>query len=114
MKPYLFTYSQACTPIQVQYLLNDSNAFETWVSPFPYAAIVVSKLTVHELGAIIRERLPGVWFMVTELHSSTVQGWIPGDLWQYVNDPQGTWTRNQFAKFLVPAATGTTPGRGLF
>lgn len=101
--------------MQVQYLLNDSNAIETWVSPFPYAAIVISKLNINELGAVIRERLPGVWFMVTELKSGTVQGWIPGDLWQYVNDPQGVWTRKQLADLLIsPVPTGTTPVRGLF
>ena len=116
MKTYLLTYSQACTPIQVQYLLNDTQAIETWVTPFPYAAILLSKLSVHDLAAVIRSRLPGVWFMMTELKSDTVQGWLPGDLWEYVNNPQGAWSRKLFASVAVPPAPtyGTPPVGGGF
>lgn len=104
MKAYLLTYSQACTPMQAQYLLNDTQAIETWVTPFPYAAILVSKLGVHDLAAVIRNRIPGVLFMVTELKSETAQGWLPGDLWEYVNDPQGAWSRKLFAGLTIPPA----------
>ena len=104
MKAYLLTYSQACTPTQAQYLLNDTQAIETWVMPFPYAAILLSKLSVHDLAAVIRSRIPGVWFMMTELKSDTVQGWIPGDLWEYVNNPHGAWSRKLFADLVVPPA----------
>ena len=45
MKAYLLTYGQACTPSQMHYLLNDTQAIETWVAPFPYAAIVLSNST---------------------------------------------------------------------
>ena len=55
MKSYLLTYSQAYTPTQVQYLLNDTHAVETWVTPFPYAAILLSRLDVHDLAAVIPE-----------------------------------------------------------
>lgn len=61
MKAYLFAYSQACIPAQVQHLLNDTKAVATWVSPFPYAAILVSGLNVHDIAAVLRDRLPGVW-----------------------------------------------------
>lgn len=105
MKSYLLTYSQACTPTQVQYLLNDTQAIETWVTPFPYAAIILSKLNVHDLAAVIRNRLPGVWFMMNELNSDTVQGWLPADIWEYVNDPQQAWSRKLFATLApVPPA----------
>ena len=103
MKPYLLTYSQACSPMQVQYLLDDSKAIETWVSPLPYSAIVVSKLGINDLGSVIRGRIPGVWFMLAELKSDTVQGWLPADLWDYVNNPYGVVSRNLFAS-IVPTA----------
>ena len=105
MKSYLLTYSQAYTPTQVQYLLNDTHAVETWVTPFPYAAILLSRLDVHDLAAVIRSRLPGVWFMMTELKSDSVQGWLPGNLWEYVNDPQQAWSRKLFADLApIPPA----------
>lgn len=88
MNAYLLTYSQACTPTHVHQLLNDTPAVETWVTPFPYAAILISKLNVNDLAAVLRNRIPGVWFMVMELNRHSVQGWLPGNLWEYVNDPQ--------------------------
>ena len=88
MKAYLLTYSQACTPTTVHRLLNDTEAVETWMTPFPYAAILLSRLNVNDLAASLRDQIPGVWFMVTELNRHSVQGWLPGNLWEYVNDPQ--------------------------
>ena len=97
MKGYLLAYSQACAPQQVQHLLNDTQAVVTWVAPFPYAAILVSSLNVNDLAAVLRNRLPSVWFMVTELRGDAVQGWLPKDLWEYVNSPSQAWSRQLFA-----------------
>ena len=97
MKAHLLVYSQACAPRQVQRLLNDTEVVETWVTPFPYAAILVSRLDVNDLAAVLRGRLPGVWFMVTELRSDAVQGWLPKELWEYVNSPSQAWSRQLFA-----------------
>ena len=58
MKAYLLKHSQACTPIHVQTLLNETEGIETWVSPFPYGAILVSELNVRDLAAVLRSRLP--------------------------------------------------------
>lgn len=109
MKSYLLTYSQAITPAQVQHMLNETGAVETWVAPFPYAAILVSKLNVHDIAAILHNRLPGVWFMVTELDAAAVQGWLPKDLWEYVNDPQGAWSRKLFAGWIIFRGTSAAP-----
>lgn len=97
MRAHLLAYSQACTPPQMQRLLNHTQAVETWVTPFPYAAILVSSLDVNDLAAVLRGRLPGVWFMVTELRGDAVQGWLPKDLWEYVNSPAEAWSRQLFA-----------------
>ena len=114
MKPYLLTYTQPGTPAHVQYVLSDTQAVETWVAPFPYAAILISKLDVQDLAAVLRDRLPDIWFMVTELKSDAVQGWLPGDLWEYVNDPQHVWSRNLFAGLVAPSSESSKPKRGLF
>ncbi len=85
MKPYLFTYSQMCPDWHAQAILNETNAVTTWIQPFPYAAIVVSSLDARDLGAVLRERLGETWFLVTELDGRTVDGYLPGNLWQFVN-----------------------------
>ncbi len=102
MKAYLLAYSQACTPQQVQHLLNDTRAVATWVTPFPFAAILVSDHSVNDLAAVLRDRLPGVWFMVTELRGDSVQGWLPKELWDYVNDPSQASLRQIFAGLGTP------------
>ena len=97
MKAHLVAYGQTCSPQQVHHVLNDTQAVVTWVSPFPYAAILVSGLDVHDLAGVLRNRLPGVWFMVTELRGDSVQGWLPKELWDYVNDPSQASSRQLFA-----------------
>ncbi len=87
MKSYLLTYSPVCPQARVHAVLNTTNAIQNWIAPFPYAAILVSDLTTQELGAILRNHLAGVWFMVTQLDKKLVDGWLPGDFWEYVNNP---------------------------
>ena len=112
MKSYLLTYTQAGAPAHVQYVLSDTQAVETWVAPFPYAAILISNLNIQDLAAVLRDRLPGIWFMVTELKSDTVQGWLPGNLWEYVNNPQHAWSQNLFAGLAAPSPESSrSPGR---
>lgn len=88
MKAYLLTYSPVCPRSRVHVVLNTTRAIRNWVSPFPYAAILVSDLTTQKLGAILRDRLGDeVWFMVAQLDSELVDGWLPGDFWEFVDDP---------------------------
>ena len=111
MKSYLLTYTQAVRPAYVQHVLNDTKTVETWVAPFPYAAILISEQDIQDLAAVLRNRLPGIWFMVAELKGDTVQGWLPGNLWEYVNDPQQAWSRNLFAEL---AASSSESSRSIF
>ena len=103
MKPYLFTYSQMCPFWHAQAILNETNAVATWVQPFPNAAIVISSLDSRDLGAVLRARLGATWFLITELNSGTVDGFLPGNLWQFVNnDPAASLPA--FAPYPPPAA----------
>ena len=87
MKPYLFTYSATCSQSGVHAILNATDAIEDWIAPFPYSAILVSDLDTRELGAILRRLLNGAWFVVTQIDGQLTDGWLPGDFWQYVNNP---------------------------
>ncbi len=87
MNAYLFTYSSTCLQAQVHAVLNNTNAIETWIAPFPYAAILVSNLTTKELCAILHEHLPETWFVIAQLDRMLVDGWLPGNFWEYVNNP---------------------------
>ena len=88
MKAYLLTYSPVCPQAQVHTVLNTTDAIRDWIAPFPYAAILNANLTTQELGAILRRRLDDeVWFMVAQLDSQLVDGWLPSDFWDYVDNP---------------------------
>ena len=86
MKTYLFTYSQMCPVWQAQAILNTTGAVTTWVQPFPQAAIIVSTLNAHDLAAVFRSRLGETWFLITELNSAAVNGYLPGNLWQFIQN----------------------------
>ena len=75
MKAYLFAYGQALTQAQVHAILNDTKAIETWIAPFPSAAVLISDLSAQDLGAVLHRRLSDAWFIVTEI--SPVQ-WTGG------------------------------------
>ena len=107
MKTYLFAYSQMCTQAQVHALLNDTNAIKTWIAPFPYAAILVSDRDTRDLGAILHRHLSGAWFIVTEMNRQLVDGWLPGNLWEYVNEPEQAWSRGLFEHLSPPPSTST-------
>ena len=87
MKPYLFTYSAACSQEGVHAILNATVAIHNWVAPFPYSAILVSNLDTRELSAILRRQLDGAWFVLTKIDVHSIDGWLPGDFWQFVNNP---------------------------
>ena len=91
MKAYLFTYSHLCPPWQAQAILNDTNAVATWVQPLPNAAVLVSSLEARDLAAVFRGRLGETWFLVTELDPGTVDGYLPGNIWQFINKAQASW-----------------------
>lgn len=107
MKSFLFTYSQACTQAYAHAILDATQAIETWVAPFPYAAILISRLDVQDLTSVLRGRLPNVWFMVTEVNGQSANGWLPGDLWLYVNEPYEAWAKKIFSD--VPNAKDLGP-----
>ena len=91
MKAYLFTYSNLCPPWQAQAILNETNAVVTWMQPFPNAAVLASNLEARDLAAVFRGRLGEAWFLITELNGGSVDGYLPGNLWQFINSAQITW-----------------------
>jgi hypothetical protein len=100
VKAYLLTYSSIVTPHQANGMLNRTAAIETWVSPFPYAAIIISRLTINELAAVLQTHFADAWFMVAEVNRDNCNGWLPKQLWDYVTDPQTAWSQQLLANLL--------------
>ncbi len=89
MKSYIFAYSQLLSPWAAQLILDETNAVATWVQPFPNTAIILSDLDAQDLAAVLRQRLGETWFIVSRLEGHTSDGWLPGDVWPYVNHNPG-------------------------
>lgn len=87
MKSYLFAYSQLCPDWQAQGVLDSTQAVANWIQPFPNAAVIQSNLDTKDLAAVLRNQLGQVWFVVSEVDSASIDGWLPGDAWQFVNTP---------------------------
>jgi hypothetical protein len=124
MKAFLLSHSSLATPEYIRSVLNTSHAVTTWISPFPYSAIVLSNLTVDELSAIFRTHLGETWFILAELSAYTCNGYLPGQCWDYVNDPIGSWSEQILAQLesttkkigitapsLLPAPSSSTSGK---
>ena len=96
MKPFLLSFSALLNANHVHAVLNNSNSVETWISPFPFSAIVVSRLTAIELGAVLHSHFGDNLFIVVEATTYNTSGWLPPEFWEYVNNPQAAWSKNLF------------------
>jgi hypothetical protein len=112
MKAFLFCHSALMKPDEVRSILDKTAAVVTWISPFPYSAIVLSELTVAELTAIFRTHLGQTWFIVAALENSSVDGLLPEQCWHYINDPVESWVAHLLARFQKSLTTSTGPSLG--
>lgn len=99
MKAFLFSYSALAQPEYVHNVLNTTRAIATWVTPFPYSAIVVSDLTVNELTAVFQTHMGEAWFIIVELAAGSCNGILPKQFWEYVENPLNAWTKKIMAQF---------------
>jgi hypothetical protein len=102
MKAYLFTYNTALSSNYINNLLNTSNAINTWVSPYHGTSIIISQLTVSELSAVLHSHLDDIWFIVIEATPTNSNGWLPGNFWDYISDPNTAWTSSLLSSLTSP------------
>ena len=110
MKAFVLTYSAVLDYVRVQNVLNTTRSVETWLSPFPFSAIVVSKLTVSELSAVLHSHFGDAWFIVVEANQHNSNGWLSKEFWDYIADPHGVWSRGILSQLTSPSVP-PAPGR---
>lgn len=96
MKAFLLSFSPALLVNHVHTVLNGSNSVETWLSPFPFSAIIVSRLTTSELAAVFHSHFGNNLFIVTEATSQNTSGWLHAEFWEYINNPENVLRKNMF------------------
>ena len=87
MKAYLFSFNNVIQTNAVHKILNGTNAVEYWVTPIPNTAILISKLSVAELSAVLHTHLGDVWFILAEATPQNTNGWLPGNFWEHISNP---------------------------
>lgn len=101
MKAFILTYSSMLDIGYVHNVLNSSQSVETWISPFPYSAIVISKLTVSELSAVLHSHFGENWFIVIEASQHNSNGWLTKEFWDYIAEPQTAVARKVWSQLAL-------------
>lgn len=113
MKAYWLSCNTALSFDFVVGVLNGSQAIETWVSPYPGSAIVISRLSLNELTAVFHSHLQEIWFVLIEISNANTNGWLPGEFWDHINDPASAWRKKVFGGIFAginqPKKTGLPP-----
>jgi hypothetical protein len=60
----------------------------SWQLVLPSCALIVSPQTAQEIAALIRDRVPGLEFLITQAASSTTDGYLSASAWDFVNYPE--------------------------
>ena len=81
-------------------VLDGSKAIDTWVSPYPCSAILLSRLSLNELTAVLHTHFGQAWFILIELNAQNSNGWLPGEFWEQITDPQAAWSKKIFGNLL--------------
>jgi hypothetical protein len=63
-------------------------AIVNWSAFLPGGICLVSSLPAKELAKEIRKEMPGTHFLVAELDRGRRNGWLPRDVWAFMNDPK--------------------------
>ena len=108
MNAYLFSYNSIIPQNTVQEILNQTSAVETWVAPISSSAIVLSRLSVAELAAVLHTHLGETWFLLIEATPQNSNGWLPANFWEYISNPDATWSKQ-----ILADLTKKTPPLGL-
>jgi hypothetical protein len=62
---------------------------KNWISQFDHAILIVSDRDVWDLGRWLHETYPGgSFFMITEVHISKINGWMPANVWEFIRTPR--------------------------
>jgi hypothetical protein len=94
MKPYLFSFNATMgTRQQVLDFLDTLPQVLNWYAPLPESVIIISERGVSELQALIHNRYPMSYFIITEIPPGGNDGWLPKVAWDFINNPRssGRW-----------------------
>jgi hypothetical protein len=88
LKPYLLVFDEAVVPRDtLAAYLNTRGEVFNWQAYLRGSIVVVSNRSPSELQLMIHTGFPTLLFLITELIPAQIQGWLPGGVWQFINNP---------------------------
>jgi hypothetical protein len=71
-------------------LFNQSPVFLNWITILPGQIFFVSTLTVAEAALLLRSLFPSQFVFVAEVGQANCDGWMPREIWNFINNPSNT------------------------
>jgi hypothetical protein len=62
-------------------------SIHNWVAFLPGQVFVVSDQSVNFVSDIVRRQFPSAFVFVSEVRSLTCDGWLPQQIWEFINNP---------------------------
>jgi hypothetical protein len=87
-KAYLLTFYQSFRFAQSDIdFLDSTPEVMNWFI-FPPSIFIVSEHSAYDLSAIFREQYPEQHFIVSQIVRGDNDGWLPQEIWDFINNPQ--------------------------
>ncbi len=74
-----------------------------WAALLPGHVFIVTRHSVNQVSEILRVQFPNKYFFVAEIAPISSDGWLPQQIWEFINNP--TSVKEQFS-YLA----GSLPG----
>ncbi len=88
---YIFSFDAYSSAFDIQKLfsfLNSSSCFINWRSAgLPGTVILASKHNLAQVSEVLRNHMTGRQFIVTEINSNSINGWLNQSLWDFISNP---------------------------
>jgi hypothetical protein len=68
-------------------VLTENPLYLNWIRFLPGQFFFVSKSLVNDVTAPLHERFPTDYIFVTEVFPNTCNGWMPKEIWNFINNP---------------------------
>ena len=91
IKVYLLTF---VVPRELILELLDSRPeVLNWLAVFPNTVLLASRSDLTALTGILRISHPWLWFILLEVDPLKANGWMNGEVWDFINSPKssGRW-----------------------
>jgi hypothetical protein len=94
-KVFLFGFNpQSLSRDRVTTFFDQNPNFLNWITILPGQLFFVADLTARDVTLIIRERFPDQILFVTEVSQLSSDGWLPQDIWNFINNPSSAKVGN--------------------